>query len=125
RVTQALVERGVDGLVLLGATHHPSVLRLLDTQQIPYVLTWALAAAGRHPCVGFDNRAAATRITGHLLDLGHREFAMISGVTAGSERATERLDGVKRALASLGITLALGRVVEKPYTFAAGREGLR
>jgi len=32
RVTQALVERGVDGLVLLGATHHPSVLRMLDTQ---------------------------------------------------------------------------------------------
>ena len=125
RVTQALVERGVDGLVLLGATHHPSVLRLLDTQQIPYVLTWALDAAGRHPCVGFDNRAAATCITGHLLDLGHREFAMISGVTAGNERASERLDGVKRALAARGITLAPGRVVEKPYTFAAGREGLR
>ena len=125
RVTQALVERGVDGLVLLGATHHPSVLRLLDTQQIPYVLTWALDAAGRHPCVGFDNRAAATRIAAHLLDLGHREIAMISGVTAGNERAFERLEGVKRALAARGISLAPGRVVEKPYTFTAGREGLR
>src|SRR5690349_7795559 len=125
RVTQALVERGVDGLVLLGATHHPSVLRLLDTQQIPYVLTWALDAAGRHPCVGFDNRAAATCITGHLLDLGHREFAMISGVTAGNERAAERLEGVRRALAARGITLAPGRVVEKLYTLSAGRDGLR
>jgi LacI family transcriptional regulator len=125
RVTQALVERGVDGLVLLGATHHPSVLRLLDTQQIPYVLTWALDAAGRHPCVGFDNRAAATRITNHLLDLGHREFAMISGVTAGNERASERLDGVRRALAARHVALPPERVVEKPYSFAAGREGLR
>ena len=125
RVTQALVERGVDGLVLLGATHHPSVLRLLDTQQIPYVLTWALDAAGRHPCVGFDNRAAATRIAGHLLDLGHREFAMISGVTAGNERTSERLEGVRRALAARGIALPPGRVVEKPYTLSSGREGLR
>lgn len=125
RVTRALVERGVDGLVLLGATHHPSVLRMLDTQQIPYVLTWALDAAGRHPCVGFDNRAAATRVARHLLDQGHREFAMISGITAGNERAAERLEGVRTALSARGITLAPGQVVEKPYTLSAGREGLR
>jgi LacI family transcriptional regulator len=125
RVTQALVERGVDGLVLLGATHHPSVLRMLDTQQIPYVLTWALDAAGRHPCVGFDNRAAAIRIAGHLLELGHRDFAMISGITLGNERASERLEGVRQALSARGLSLAPGRVVEKPYTLSAGREGLR
>jgi LacI family transcriptional regulator len=125
RLTRTLIERGVDGLVLLGATHHPSVLRMIDTHQIPYVLTWALDAAGRHPCVGFDNRAAAVRIASHLLDLGHREFAMISGVTSGNERAAERLDGVRQALAARGIILAAGRVVEKPYTLTAGREGLR
>jgi len=125
RVTRTLVERGVDGLVLLGATHHPSVLRMLDTQQIPYVLTWALDSSGRHPCVGFDNRAAAIRIARHLLELGHREFAMISGITAGNERAAERLEGVRGALAGQGISLPPARVIEKPYTFSAGREGLR
>jgi LacI family transcriptional regulator len=125
RVTRALIERGVDGLVLLGATHHPSVLRMLDTQQMPYVLTWALDTGGRHPCVGFDNRAAAIRITRHLLELGHREFAMISGVTAGNERASERLEGVRQALGERGIALAAGRVLQKPYTFSAGREGVR
>jgi len=125
RVTRALIERGVDGLVLLGATHPPDVLRMLDTQQVPYVFTWALDASGRHPCVGFDNRAAAIRIAGHLLELGQREFAMISGITAGNERAGERLEGVRQALSALGITLAPGRVVEKPYTLSAGREGLR
>ena len=125
RVTRALIERGVDGLVLLGATHHPSVMRMLETQQIPYVLTWALDASGRHPCVGFDNCAAAIRITRHLLDLGHREFAMISGITEGNERAAERLAGVRQALSDRGIALAADRVVEKPYTLSAGREGLR
>jgi LacI family transcriptional regulator len=125
RVTRALIERGVDGLVLLGATHHPSVLRMLDTQQVPYVLTWALDASGRHPCVGFDNRTAAIRIANHLLELGHREFAMISGVTAGNERASDRLEGVRQALSARGIALAPGRLVEKQYTLSAGREGLR
>jgi LacI family transcriptional regulator len=125
RVTRALIERGVDGLVLLGATHHPSVMRMLDAQQIPYVLTWALDASGRHPCVGFDNRAAAIRVANYLLDLGHRQFAMISGVTEGNERAAERLAGVRQALSDHGMALATGRVVEKPYTLTAGREGLR
>ena len=125
RVTRALIERGVDGLVLLGATHHPSVMRMLDAQQIPYVLTWALDASGRHPCVGFDNRAAAIRVASHLLDLGHREFAMISGITAGNERAAERLEGVRQVLSGRGMALAACRVVEKPYTLSAGREGLR
>ena len=125
RVTRALIERGVDGLVLLGTTHHPTVFRMIDAHQIPYVLTWALDASERHPCVGFDNRAAAIRVTRHLLDLGHREFAVIAGVTAGNERARERVEGVREALAAHGIALAPGRVVEKPFTLAAGREGLR
>jgi len=125
RVTQALIERGVDGLVLLGTSHHPSVFRMIDTHQVPYVLTWALDASGRHPCIGFDNHAAAIRVTRHLLDLGHREFAMNSGITAGNERARERVEGVREALAAYGLRLGPGRLVEKPYTLGGGREGMR
>lgn len=125
RMTQALIERGVDGLVLLGTSHRPAVFRMIETHQVPYVLTWALDASGEHPCVGFDNRAAAIRMTRYLLELGHREFAMISGITEGNERAGERLEGVREALAAAGIDLRPDRVVEKPYTLPAGREGLR
>ena len=125
RVTRTLLERGVDGLVLLGTTHHPSLLRMLEMHQVPYVLTWALDAGGRQPCVGFDNRAAGVRIARYLLDLGHREFAIIAGITAGNERARERLEGVRAALAAGGLAVSPQRVVEKPYTLSAGREGLR
>ncbi|HEV7822356.1 MAG TPA: substrate-binding domain-containing protein, partial [Burkholderiales bacterium] len=59
------------------------------------------------------------------LGLGHREFAMISGVTANNERARDRLLGVQDALAARGLKLSPERVVEKPYSLASGREGLR
>ena len=125
RVTRALMERGIDGLVLLGTTHHSDIYRMIEANGVPYVLTWAFDGRGSHPCVGFDNRAAAVRITDHLLDLGHRRFAVISGITAQNERAQERLAGVRLALAARGVGLAEELVIEKPYTHAGGREGLR
>ena len=124
-VTRALLARGVDGVVLLGTSHDPQLYAMLGARQVPYVLTWALDASGRHPCVGFDNRAAARELADHLLGLGHREFAMISGPTSGNERARDRLRGVRDALAVRGVTLAPGRVLEKPYSLASGREAIR
>lgn len=124
RVTRALIARGVDGLVLVGTTHQPDLFRMIEAHSVPYVLSWALDKAGRHPCVGFDNRAAAMRLVKYLLELGHRRFAMISGITANNERALERRDAVREALAARGITLTASRLVEKPFTLGAGREGL-
>jgi LacI family transcriptional regulator len=125
RLTRALIERGIDGLVLLGTSHDSRLYELIAQRQIPYMLTWALDTSGKHPCVGFNNRAAALQLTNHLLDLGHREFAMISGVTANNERARDRLQGVRDALAARGLKLAPERVIERPYSLASGREGLR
>ena len=125
RVTRALIERGIDGLVLLGTSHEPELYAMIAARHLPYVLTWALDDSGQHPCVGFDNRAAALQLANHLLELGHREFAMISGVTANNERARDRLNGVRAALAARGIKLAPERVLERPYSLASGRAGLR
>jgi LacI family transcriptional regulator len=125
RATRALIERGIDGLVLLGTTHHPSVFQMIRANRVPYVLTWALDPNDQHPCVGFDNRAAAIRLVDYLLDIGHREFAMISGHTAQNERARERMEGVREAIAARRGRLPARRVVEKPFTLGAGREGLR
>jgi LacI family transcriptional regulator len=125
RATRALIERGIDGLVLLGTSHHPSVFQMIESNRVPYVLTWALDPQNTHPCIGFDNRVAAIRLADYLLDIGHREFAMISGYTAQNERARERAEGVRQAIAARGGRLPGDRVVEKPFTLGAGREGLR
>jgi len=123
RVARALVERGVDGLVLVGATHDPALFELLAARRLPYVLTWASGTHGVHPCIGFDNRAAGLQVAAHLLALGHKSIAVVSGITAQNERAQERLAGVRDALAARD--LAPVAVIETPYTHAGGREGLR
>lgn len=125
RMTRTLIERGVDGLVLFGTDHDPEVFRLIKQFRIPHVLTWALDRTGGHPCVGFDSRDAGRKLTQYLIDLGHRRFAMISGLTANNERARERLAGVKEALEGRGLSLSAARLVEVPFTYSSAREGFR
>lgn len=125
KVMRSLIERGVDALVLVGTEHDLELFDLLGSLGIPYVLTWALDRTGRHPCVGFDNRLAARRVADYLVDIGHRDIAMVAGVTAGNDRARERLAGAREALAARGIALPTQRVLERPYMIAAGREATR
>lgn len=125
RVTRALLERGADAVVLVGTTHAPEVFEMIEARSLPYVLTWALDPTDMRPCIGFDNRVAGMQIAQHLLGLGHRRFAMIAGQTAHNERARERLEGVRAALSAAGVSLPAQRVVEEPFSFAAGQAGLR
>lgn len=124
RLARTLIERGVDGLVLLGGEHDAELYRLLARFAVPYVLTWALDESGVHPCVGFDNRRAAERMTEYLLDLGHTEIGMISGITANNERARDRVRGVRQALEHRGLRLRPEWLVERPYTLQSGREAI-
>lgn len=123
-IIQSLIERGVDGIVLVGLTHEPAIFTTLENFRMPYVLTWAIDPDGRHPCVGFRNREAAARVTRYLLDMGHRRIAMIAGETAYNDRALERLAGVREAMAERQLPLDDSRVLEAPYTFAAGRAAM-
>ncbi|HZS84948.1 MAG TPA: LacI family DNA-binding transcriptional regulator [Stellaceae bacterium] len=121
----ALLERGVDGVMLVGGDHDPAVYRLLAGKRVPFVNTWVYETASGRPCVGFDNRRAAMRMTDYLLDLGHRRFAVIAGVTLHNDRAAERVLGVQAALAARGIALTPAQIIERPYALAEGRDALR
>lgn len=118
--TRALLERGVDGVVLIGLDHSPDLYQLLDRSRVPYELTWSLDPTGYRHCVGVAHRLASVRVTQHLLDLGHREFAVIAGFTAHNDRARERLAGVREALAGRGLELRADRVLESQFSVAAG-----
>jgi len=124
RIVRTLVERGIDGLVLVGTDHEEDLFRFLLARRTPYVLSWCVDRTGRHPCVGFDSFAAGKRLARYLVEAGHRDLAVIAGITRGNDRARDRLQGVRAALAEHGIDLPAHRVVERPYSLIAGREAL-
>ncbi|HZM33345.1 MAG TPA: substrate-binding domain-containing protein [Burkholderiales bacterium] len=122
---RALLERGVDGLVLVGLDHDPELYRMLAQSGVPYELAWSLDPAGYQHCVGVPHRLASVRLTQHLLDLGHRELAAIAGSTARNDRARDRLAGTREALASHGLELPPERVIETQFSLGHGQRAMR
>jgi len=122
REVQILVERGIDGLILVGEARNPFVYQLLKKRRVPYVNTWMYQEDSAHPCVGFDNAQAAFQIASYLLDIGHRRIAMVAGIKDGNDRVAARIEGVEAALAERGTQFAPGHLVEHKYEIAEGRK---
>jgi LacI family transcriptional regulator len=119
---RAMVSRGVDGMMLVGADRPDEAWELLAAAQLPVVLTWSFDA--RLPCIGFDNELAGRLAAQHLLALGHRVFGMISGPRRSNDRARLRIEGARAALAEHGLDLPEWRLSEQAFTFGGGRAGL-
>lgn len=125
RQVMKLVERGVDGLILVGATRAPETRRFLASHPVPVVNTFVYAEAGEIPSIGPDNRGALHQMASYLISLGHRRFGLISQSTKNNDRAAARREGVLAALAENGLTVAPHHHVEGHWTIAEGRQLLR
>ena len=121
---EKLIERGIDGLMLIGEAHDQRLYDVLAAEELPYVNTWVYNADSLHPCVGFHNRDAAYRIATYLMDIGHLRIGMIAGQCQYNDRAAERVTGVRGALADRGLELDPGLLVETPYDITEGRQAL-
>lgn len=87
-----------------------------------------VAVVGRHhlgvDAVLPDNVAGGRQVTEHLLGLGHRHLAVISG-SVGLSTVADRLEGVREVLAEAGLDPRSVPVVEAAFTRAGGREATR
>lgn len=122
RQLRTLLERGVDGIVLVGHRHRPELFRLLAETETPYVCTYTFGG-GRHPCVGFDHAKAMAILVRHLSELGHRRFGVITSPTRDNDRIAQRLQGAIVALQAAGHRAPVQ--IEAPYTIRDGRIALR
>jgi len=121
-----LVARGADALALCGAGQRSELLEFLRQRGLPCVHVMTLLPADAPmTSVGFDNAGAMAQAVRYLIDLGHRRIAMLAGVTRDNDRASARVAGVRRALHDAGLKLPPQRLVERRYSIAAAREGLR
>jgi LacI family transcriptional regulator len=120
----ALVERGVDGLMLVGKTRRPEALAPVLTRGIPVVTTSTLEPDTAWCSVGWDNCAQMMRVANLMLQLGHRRIGMIAGRCRDNDRAAARVEGVRQAMLARGLTLDPRLVIESPYSVPAAREAM-
>ena len=116
------MERGIDGLSLVGTDYDPQVQRMLATTRTPHLFTWSFDEGRGRGCVGVSNHAATLSIVRHLLDLGHRRMAVLCGDPTHNERARSRLAAVRQALALIGAPLAEDAVFYCSFSIDAGGE---
>jgi LacI family transcriptional regulator, galactose operon repressor len=120
---RVLMERKVDGLVLVGEEHDPAMYRLIEANNIPIVTTYVYNPETKFPSVGIDNAAASRRVVQHLIDLGHREFGVLTSPLSRNDRIRARLEGMLACLAKHGIDLGKDRILEVNYSIQDGRRG--
>ncbi|WP_424134940.1 substrate-binding domain-containing protein [Roseomonas chloroacetimidivorans] len=119
-----LLDRGIDGLMLVGDIHRPALLERIERQRMPLVQTFSLSQ--ERACVGFDNRAAGMRAANYLLDIGHRRIGAVTGTRRENDRGGARLQGIVDALTARGLALRPEHDIEvHAYGIAAGRDALR
>lgn len=122
---RALVARGADGLLLIGHEREDQIYEYLKRHQVPALVAWSYLPDARQPSVGFNNRDAIFELAQNVIDTGHRRIAMISGVTAGNDRAQTRVQGVRDALQINGIAPGEMRVIETTYEIDSGANAFR
>jgi LacI family transcriptional regulator len=124
-VVRAVVERGVDGVVLVGTAHEDRVFDLMRQRRIPLVLTWQLDEPRYGECIGFDNWRATYEMTKEVLARGHERVAVVCGSREHNQRASQRVAGTADAMKEVGLELSMDLVFEEPFSIQGGRDAVR
>lgn len=123
-ILHQLIERRVDGIVSAALTflhdeEYGSVLRA----SVPSVATHPVAGGGV-PIIGEDPEAPGFRSTDHLIQLGHRRIATITG-TGNDKTLSGRLAGYARALGRAGIDFSPDLVEGGNWTVESGYQAMQ
>lgn len=120
---QTLLDRQVDGMILISQhCDTPEVRHLLDGET-PFVLIQRRSARFRDDYVGSDNLQGMRDSVTYLYELGHRRIALITG-PASSSTAQERLEAFEATTLELGCDADPDLVCRGDYTVDAGYEAM-
>ncbi len=100
---QMLLRRQIDGILLVPASSsNPKPIQTIQKQGIPVVLLDRQVPNVQVDVVRGDSENGAYQLTQHLLSLGHKRIAMLTGPQTVST-AVDRLNGYRRALVDAGL----------------------
>ncbi len=118
RCIDVLRSRRVDGIIILTGRLSDEALRHL-AKTMPVVVTGRELTAPNLYSLDFNNFEGARLATHHLLALGHRDIAFISGDPIHPD-ATERLRGYRAALKAAGVRFKPALVLPGKYQEESG-----
>lgn len=117
-----LISKRVDGLVYMTTTVDEERLKPLLDHNIKTV-AFDREYEGIDALL-LDNYQGGYDATQHLIDLGHRRIACISGPDVGT-RSRDRVSGYEQALADAGIEADPALLVTGDWTYRSGREQIQ
>ena len=100
RAAETLLDRNIDGLILATARLDDELPRLLRQRNVPHALV--LRTDGVSPSALGDDEVGGYLADRHLIDLGHRDIAVVTGPSFTST-GIARLAGARQALDEAGI----------------------
>jgi LacI family transcriptional regulator len=120
QVRGLVTETHVDGIILSSpVTDCDSVLRALETMNIPFVRISPGTNHALTSSVFMDDAQAADDMTTHLINYGHRRIGFIKG-HPNHMSSDDRLNGYRRALSRAGISYESALVCEGEFDFESG-----
>ncbi|BBC31151.1 LacI family transcriptional regulator [Streptomyces graminofaciens] len=128
RVTEAMIDRGMDGLVLVAPVSSRAHLEHVGTA-IPTVVVGRHGSSPAYDTVTDDDFEGAALVVSHLAGLGHRRIAHIEHHETDPTRLAEmpnarRADGYRQAMRVHGLEEWID-VVSTSYTQQGGYQGVR
>lgn len=122
RVVMSVVnQRRVDGILMACTTRDSEEVARLQAAGIPFILV-GTCYLPEVASIDVDNERGSYSAAQHLLELGHRRIAYITG-DMRYENAVQRYNGFQRALAEAGCAVA--DVYPGDFTQASGMVGAR
>ncbi len=117
RAAETLLDRNVDGLILATARLDDELPRLLRERNVAHALV--LRTDGASPSALGDDEVGGYLAVRHLIDLGHRDIAVVTGPSFTST-GIARLAGARRALDEAAIPLHEEWIVSGGYGIENG-----
>jgi LacI family transcriptional regulator len=126
KLTEAMIDRGMDGLVLIAPVSPQSHLEHL-AGLVPTVVIGRHGRSARYDTVADDDATGAALVVDHLADLGHRRIAHIEHHETNPVRLAEmpnavRAEGYRHAMRARGLAEEID-IVSTSYTQEGGYLG--
>jgi LacI family transcriptional regulator len=118
---ETLVQKRVDGMLLVPAGSHPQPITYLRQHGVPVVVLDRCLPGLQVDSVRSDSLGGAYELTRLLLSLGHRQIAVISG-PHGVSTAEDRVAGYRQALAEAGVTPLDAWIRYGTFTIESGQQ---